>query len=315
MAALVAAALATAGIGARLLYRDFDLATEMLVYAHGTPDLHRVVAVLAERQAAKPAGHRLVVAHDNATSWPLLWYLRDTEHRYLVKEPTAADLADVDLLLLSPETSRKAWGLVARDFEERELLQLWWPVEAYRDPARLADPAARRAALEYFVSRRLPGVSVGPLWPLRQPLRLLERRPGPARGPVPALELSPMPLELGRDPETDRPLGSGAATPVAVAADEAGRVVVGDLASRSLLRFDRTFRALAAVGVVEGLAPSALAASGDGTVAVADAAAGVVLRLDGTGGELARWGDRQGREVRRTGAARPGSWRWRGATR
>lgn len=304
--AVALAALATAAASARLLYRDADLATEMLVYAHGTPDLHRVADAIAARAATKGPGERVVVAHDSATSWPLLWYLRDTDHRYLTHEVAAADLAGVDLLLLSPEASRKAWPLVARDFEELELLQLWWPVEGYREPSRLATREGWQAAWSYWLTRRLPGVEVGPHWPLRQEMRLLVRRAGAARGPLPTLAVPVLPLEIWRDPATDRPRENGAA-PVAVAADAAGRVLVGDLLTHELLRFDRALRPLAADAVEGGVSAAAIAPGEGGTAAVVDAETGLARLFDAAGRELARWGEAEGQQgARPTGLVRQG---------
>lgn len=226
-AAISLALLATAGQAGRLAYVDPNLATELLVYAHGTPELRDVERELAARAARLPAGERLLVAHDGAASWPLTWYLRDHDARFLPEGLTPELAAGAHAVVLGPEGSAAAWPLLARDFDGTPFRSVWWPLEGYRTAgweeakALLLDPSARRAALSYLLWRRVPGVELAS-WPLRQDLRLHLRRPGPGRGPVPVLATSPV-EEIA--PRFAGDLGSAAEL---VAAGPDGRLAAGE---------------------------------------------------------------------------------------
>ncbi|HSM52469.1 MAG TPA: flippase activity-associated protein Agl23, partial [Thermoanaerobaculia bacterium] len=196
-AVLSLALLATAGQAGRLAYVDQELATELLVYAHGTPELRAVERELAARASRLPPGERLLVAHDGPASWPLIWYLRAHEPWFL-RDGLTPELAErADAVVLAPEGSAEAWPLLARDFAALPFRSVWWPLEGYRtagwEEAKdlFVDPVARRAALSYLLRRRVPGVDLAG-WPLRQELRLHLRRPGPARGAVPLLAAGPV---------------------------------------------------------------------------------------------------------------------------
>ena len=226
-ALLALALLATAGQAGRLAFLDYDLPTELLVYAHGTPELRTVERELTARASRLPPGERLLVAHDGVASWPLLWYLRDHDARYLPDglEPELAAAADV--VVLGPEGSRAAWPLLARGFDARPFRSVWWPLEGYRTAglsevkSLWTDPAARRAALSYLLRRRVPGVELAD-WPLRQDLRLHLRRPGSSETPVPLH--SPPPVAILTPVFAGDP-GSAAE---AVAAGCGGRLVASE---------------------------------------------------------------------------------------
>jgi len=221
------ALLATAGQAGRLAFVDQELATELLVYAHGTPELREVERELAARASRLPPGERLLVAHDGPAAWPLLWYLRDHEPWFLREGLPPELAARADAVVLAPEGSAEAWPLLARDFTAIPFRSVWWPLEGYRTAgweevkALLVDASARRAALSYLLRRRVPGVDLAS-WPLRQDLRLHLRRPGPARGAVPILANGPV-EELA--PRFAGDLGSAAEL---VAAGPGGRIAAGE---------------------------------------------------------------------------------------
>ena len=72
----------------RLIFVNGDLANELLVYAHGTPDIKRALAEVREIAARIGQGDALEVAYDDDSTWPLNWYLRDFHRqRYLGNAP------------------------------------------------------------------------------------------------------------------------------------------------------------------------------------------------------------------------------------
>jgi uncharacterized protein (TIGR03663 family) len=59
-----------------LNYINYDMATEYLVYAHGSPDIKRAlneIDLLSERTVGD---RNIVVAYDDESSWPMSWYMR-----------------------------------------------------------------------------------------------------------------------------------------------------------------------------------------------------------------------------------------------
>ncbi|HPA95676.1 MAG: TIGR03663 family protein [Acidobacteria bacterium] len=282
-ALLALALLATAGQAGRLAFLDYDLPTELLVYAHGTPELRTVERELTARASRLPPGERLLVAHDGVASWPLLWYLRDHDARYLPDglEPELAAAADV--VVLGPEGSRAAWPLLARGFDARPFRSVWWPLEGYRTAglsevkSLWTDPAARRAALSYLLRRRVPGVELAD-WPLRQDLRLHLRRPGSSETPVPLH--SPPPVAILTPVFAGDP-GSAAE---AVAAGCGGRLVASEPRAGQAAAIATSLAAAWWPLPALTAAPVALACRADGRLAVA---AGGELLLYGADGALA----------------------------
>ncbi|HVR28070.1 MAG TPA: flippase activity-associated protein Agl23, partial [Thermoanaerobaculia bacterium] len=66
----------TVRAGLRLCYLNYDLATEHLSYAQGSPDVKRAmreIQLISERSAGD---RELFVAYDDQSSWPFVWYLR-----------------------------------------------------------------------------------------------------------------------------------------------------------------------------------------------------------------------------------------------
>jgi len=120
----------TARAGIRLCYRDYDLATEHLSYAQGTPDVKRAmreIQLISERSA----GDRdLFVAYDDQSSWPFVWYLRDyPKSRTWGTQPTFAQGAAV--IITGPKNRDGAWPLVADGYVKREYRLIWWPKQGY----------------------------------------------------------------------------------------------------------------------------------------------------------------------------------------
>jgi predicted membrane-bound mannosyltransferase len=76
--------------GFRLSFLDGDIARDTLIYNTTSPDVEQLVADLGELSAITTGGNELVVAYDNCTEWPLIWYLRDFENRqkYTSDPPT-----------------------------------------------------------------------------------------------------------------------------------------------------------------------------------------------------------------------------------
>jgi len=135
--------------GLRLCYRTYDLATEHLSYAQGSPDVKRAMREI-ELISERSAGDReLFVAYDDQSSWPFVWYLRDyPKSRTWGTQATFAQGAPV--IITGPKNRDSAWPLVASGYVKREYRLIWWPRQEYATmgPGDLAellrDPERRR---------------------------------------------------------------------------------------------------------------------------------------------------------------------------
>jgi uncharacterized protein (TIGR03663 family) len=116
--------------GIRLCYVSYDLATEHLSYAQGTPDVKRAMREI-ELISERSAGDREVfVAYDDQSSWPFVWYFRDyPKSRTWGTQPEFAQGAAV--IITGPKNRDGAWPLVADGYVKREYRLIWWPRQDY----------------------------------------------------------------------------------------------------------------------------------------------------------------------------------------
>jgi sugar lactone lactonase YvrE len=130
---------------------NYDLATEHLSYAQGTPDVKRAMREI-ELISERSAGDReLFVAYDDQSSWPFVWYLRDyPKSRTWGTQAQFAQGAAV--IITGPKNRDGAWPLVADGYVKREYRLIWWPVQEYsnkgpRDLVQLLRDPVRRHQL------------------------------------------------------------------------------------------------------------------------------------------------------------------------
>ena len=120
----------TVRAGIRLCYINYDLATEHLSYAQGSPDVKRAMREI-ELISERSAGDReLFVAYDDQSSWPFVWYLRDYPKSRTWG--TQAQFAQGAAVIITGHKNRDAaWTLVADGYVKREYRLIWWPVQEY----------------------------------------------------------------------------------------------------------------------------------------------------------------------------------------
>jgi uncharacterized protein (TIGR03663 family) len=167
------AGLLAARTGAHLAYVNYDLASELLVYAHGTPDIKTALAEIKLISERTTGAAELEVAYDDASTWPLVWYLRDYRNaRFYGTEPTEAAMA-APVIIVGPKNAHKVWPYVARGHIRRDYGLISWPIQDYAsatwsDVAQVLLEAERRRRLWHFIFyRRLPGMEPAS-WPHRQ---------------------------------------------------------------------------------------------------------------------------------------------------
>ncbi|MBC8099103.1 MAG: TIGR03663 family protein, partial [Armatimonadetes bacterium] len=80
---------------------NYDLATEYLVYAHGTPGTKIVADRLEELSLATTNGYAISFAYDDKMSWPGVWYFRPyTNNIYMGRTPTLAQMEKATVVMV-----------------------------------------------------------------------------------------------------------------------------------------------------------------------------------------------------------------------
>jgi uncharacterized protein (TIGR03663 family) len=169
---IAGAALLTVRTTVRLAYVNDELATELLVYAHGTPDIKRAMAEIELIGQRTGRDRSLEVAYDDQSTWPLTWYLRDYRAFSYGTIPRP-ELMAAPVVIVGPTNAAKVAPFVERGYVKRRYRLIWWPLQGYQklsvaDLGRtLGDPAARAWLWQVVAHRRYPGVDLAE-WPLRR---------------------------------------------------------------------------------------------------------------------------------------------------
>jgi uncharacterized protein (TIGR03663 family) len=327
LGACVTLGLFTARSALRLTFVNHDRADELLVYAHGTPDLTRTMREIEAVAQRTGSGFALPVAFDDDSAWPLTWYLRRFhQQRYLAGADVTGPRLAAPIAIVGSKNLPRVEKLLERDYVRRDYRLIWWPIEDYDAPpsrllGSLVDPARRRWLLRYVWTHETGYGSAD--WPQRHDFALFVRRdlaapplapgdPAPTvAAPVPA---APFVETFGLVPRAiwagvydGRPL----AGPSAVAVGPGGRRYVADTGNDRVVVLDeaggfvRAFGsgcALARGGCVDPdgagpllpgdgqlEAPAGIAVGRDGTVFVADTGNGRVALFDASGRFLRNW--------------------------
>ncbi len=177
----------------RLNFVTYDLATELIVYAHGTPDIKvalRQVDDISWRVTGTP--HNVKVAYGEDGSWPLTWYMVDYPNNYFFgTTPDATRLRECPVVIAGSEQYHAVEPILGNDYVHFDYKYLWWPIQDYFDLTipRLremwTDPAMRAAIWDILWQRdysryaqlKNPGNPFTlQTWPFRREFRLYVRR-------------------------------------------------------------------------------------------------------------------------------------------
>jgi DNA-binding beta-propeller fold protein YncE len=195
--AVVVVAAVMAGLTVRTMvmvnYINYDMATELLVYAHGTPDIKTALAQIDEvswRVTGTP--HDVKVAYGEDGSWPFTWYMVDYPNNYFYSTtPDATQLLACPVIIAGSPQYGVVDEIVGADYVTFEYTYLWWPLQDYFDLTwarvrnALADPGMRAALWDIIWRRdyRRYAEIKNPdspftldSWPYRKDFRLYVRR-------------------------------------------------------------------------------------------------------------------------------------------
>jgi uncharacterized protein (TIGR03663 family) len=264
---LALAVVLTVRVAVRLTYVNYDLAIEPLVYAHGTPDIKRAMAEIELIGERTGRGRDLEVAYDDASTWPLAWYLRDFRNtRYYGAQPTPGAMA-APVIIVGPRNDPKVRPFVDAGYLSRHYRLIWWPPHGFSRLSRdqltqlLTEPAARRRLWQIVHYRRYPELTLAE-WPSLQRFTVYIRR-----------DLAQDVWNLGADPAL------AAAQPASTAAIP--ELELSPLAVHAGVYAGRPLRG-----------PTAVAVAPDGALLIADAGNDRIVVLNADGGLRSVFGSR-----------------------
>ena len=117
----------TVTVSLHLSFKNFDLATEFLVYAHGTPNIKKALREIESTSERTVGGNNIAIAYDDDTSWPFTWYLRNYPNQIYYGDTPGSDAMKASIILVGPKNYDKVRPHVSKAYVKRSYIQLWWP--------------------------------------------------------------------------------------------------------------------------------------------------------------------------------------------
>lgn len=292
-------------------YINYDTAKELIVYAHGTPDVKLVMKEIEEISRRTVGDRQIKVAYDNETTWPFEWYLQDYPNRAFYGAQPSKQALDAPVVLVGPPNDSEVKPFLGENYYWFKRRQIWWPMEEYKNwtPSKLLailrDPAKRREWWNIVFHRKYPRSTDD--WYHRDEFYFCVRKDVINQlwdygvGPAP-IELVEDPYEKGKREVTAMRTwgtqGSGEGQfqdPRGIAVDEAGNVYVADSSNHRIQKFDSGGKFLTQWGS-QGNGPGqfqepwGIAVDAEGHVYVADTWNHRIQKFDAEGNFLLRWG-------------------------
>ncbi|MDF1515420.1 MAG: hypothetical protein P1S60_16540, partial [Anaerolineae bacterium] len=116
-----------------LNYQNFDLATEFMVYAHGTPDIKIALQQIHDISwAVTGTPHDVKVAYGDDGSWPLTWYMVDYPNNYFYgTSPNEEILRDYPVIIAGTAQYTAVEEIIGNEYIPYDYKYLWWPIQDY----------------------------------------------------------------------------------------------------------------------------------------------------------------------------------------
>jgi uncharacterized protein (TIGR03663 family) len=311
----------------RFSFINYDLATELMVYAHATPDIKMAVGQIEEISRKTAGDHALKFSYDDDSTWPLEWYFRDYPNKVYYAASPSRDNMDVPVVVVGDKNLPKVKPYLGNKYYEFKYRLIWWPRETYKGLTwqrlieGIRDPAKRKEFWDVVIHRR-HSIATAEWDPVHR-FSLFVRKDIAAQvwhwgaPPAAAAEaaVQESPYEKGRvDHAADQQIGeagvSGTAPgqftyPRAVAVDSGGRIYVADSGNNRVQIFDsngtflRQWGSTCKLDTGEGCQgdgrgqfnePWGIAVDGQGNVYVSDTWNHRIQKFDNQGNFVTMWG-------------------------
>lgn len=146
----------------RFAFVNYDYATELMVFAHGTPDVTRTMDEIADISQRTVGDKQIKVAYDSDVSWPLEWYMREYPNRVFYGETPSREKLDVPVVLAGSKNDDMVQPYLGDRYFRFKRRLVWWPTYDYKDltPARiwsiLTTPEKRKMLWDILYWRKYP---------------------------------------------------------------------------------------------------------------------------------------------------------------
>jgi uncharacterized protein (TIGR03663 family) len=111
---------------------NYDLPTELLVYAHASPAVKWVLDDIKEMSLRMTDGLDLKFAYDDEVSWPYSWYFRDyTDAVFVGGNPTVQNTQDAVFVVVGSGHRGDVEPILEDHYLRRDHMRMWWPMQEY----------------------------------------------------------------------------------------------------------------------------------------------------------------------------------------
>ena len=111
---------------------NYDLPTELLVYAHASPGVKWVLDDIEEMSLRLTDGKAMKLAYDNEVSWPYSWYFRDYRDAVFVGDnPTVQNTQDAIYVVVGEAHRGDVEPILEDHYLRRDHMRMWWPMQEY----------------------------------------------------------------------------------------------------------------------------------------------------------------------------------------
>ena len=111
---------------------NYDLPTELLVYAHAGPAVKWVLDDIEEMSLRLTDGKDMKFAYDDEVSWPYSWYFRDyTDAVFVGGNPTVQNTQDAIVIVVGAGHRGDVEPILEDHYLRRDHMRMWWPMQDY----------------------------------------------------------------------------------------------------------------------------------------------------------------------------------------
>ena len=111
---------------------NYDLPTELLVYAHAAPAVKWTLDDINEMSLRQTDGKELRFAYDDEVSWPYSWYFRDFGNASFVGgNPTLQNTEDAAIVVVGAGNRGDVEPVLEDRYYRRDHMRMWWPMQEY----------------------------------------------------------------------------------------------------------------------------------------------------------------------------------------
>lgn len=116
-----------------LSYINYDYVNEVLVYAHGGPDVKLALNQI-DNISRRTVGDKMIkIAYDNDSTWPLEWYLREYPNRAYYAENPTREALDAPVVIVGSANESKVKPFLGDKYTRFDYRLVWWPMEDYKN--------------------------------------------------------------------------------------------------------------------------------------------------------------------------------------